>query len=44
MEAISTPADKKETKSYHSDHYLLVDGWLYEEIINNEIDFLDRVL
>lgn len=44
MEAIGTPADKKEIKSYHSDHYILADGWKYEEAITNQIDWLDRML
>ncbi|CDW76358.1 UNKNOWN [Stylonychia lemnae] len=44
MESLSTPEDKKEIKVYEGDHYIMVDGWLYEEIITNQINFLDRVL
>jgi alpha-beta hydrolase superfamily lysophospholipase len=44
-EQISTPEDLRELKVYEGqDHYLLVDGWKYEEVIQDEISFLNRVL
>eukprot|EP00347_Sterkiella_histriomuscorum_P019357 403341940 len=44
MNTIKTSDDKKEIKSYPGDHYLLVDGWLYEDVIRNQISFLNRIL
>lgn len=43
-EQVSTPEHLKEMRVYEGqDHYLLADGWKYEEVINDEINFLNRV-
>lgn len=41
---IKTPAHLKELIGYDSDHYILSDGWLYEEVLNKQLDWLERVL
>lgn len=41
---IKTPADKKVLLSYDSDHYILSDGWLYEEVIGKQVEWLNTIL
>ena len=41
---IATPDDKKVIKEYVSEHIILSDGWLIDEVLGNQIAFLDRVL
>ena len=41
---IKTPEDKKVMLSYDSDHYILSDGWLYEEVISKQVEWLETIL
>lgn len=43
-ETIKTPAELKGIEGYDSDHFILSDGWLYEEVIANQLKWLDKVL
>lgn len=42
-DTIATPAHLKEIKGYDSDHYILSDGWLYEEVIADQIAWLNKL-
>jgi pimeloyl-ACP methyl ester carboxylesterase len=44
FETIKTPADLKEIHGYDSDHYILSDGWLKDEVIANQLKFVEKVL
>jgi hypothetical protein len=43
FETISTPADQKEIQHFDSDHYILSDGWLYEDVIAKQLTWLDKI-
>ena len=43
LEAIQTPEDHKELQRYDSDHYILSDGWIYEDVIAKQNAWLDRI-
>lgn len=43
FDTIQTPDHLKEKCEYPGDHYILSDGWLYEEVIGKQIAWLDRV-
>ena len=42
--AFGTPPDRKELVEYHSEHIVLSDGWLIDEVLGKQIAFLERVL
>ena len=42
-ETIATPADRKEIQHFDSDHYILSDGWLYEDVIEKQLAWLDKI-
>jgi hypothetical protein len=42
FETVKTPADKKELAVYDSDHFILSDGWLYEEVAGKAIAWLNK--
>jgi hypothetical protein len=44
FDTVQTSDELKEKLEYDSDHYILSDGWLYEECISNQIKWLERVL
>jgi hypothetical protein len=41
---IQTPDHLKEKIEYDSDHYILSDGWLYEECVENQLKWLEKVI
>lgn len=41
---IKTPEELKEIHGYDSDHYILSDGWLKDEVIASQLAFVDKVL
>jgi alpha-beta hydrolase superfamily lysophospholipase len=43
-ETVKTPADLKAIEHYDSDHFILSDGWLYEEVAARQIKWLEKVL
>jgi len=43
-ETVKTPADLKAIEYYDSDHFILSDGWLYEEVAARQIKWLEKVL
>ena len=44
FEAIKTPESQKELVHYDSDHFILSDGWLYEQVIAKQVAFVDKIL
>lgn len=44
FETIKTPADLKAMEPYDSDHFILSDGWLYEEVASKQLKWLETVL
>jgi len=40
---IGTPSDKKEFKEYDASHYLLSDGHVMEDVVENEIEWLNAL-
>ena len=43
-ETIKTPAHLKGFEGYDSDHFILSDGWLYEEVAAKQLKWLNSVL
>lgn len=43
-EVIKTPAHLKALEVYDSDHFILSDGWLYEEVAARQLKWLDSIL
>ncbi|CDW90331.1 UNKNOWN [Stylonychia lemnae] len=41
---VKTPKSKVEIRSYFSEHVFLYNGQVYEEVINDDIVFLERIL
>jgi len=44
FEIVKTPAHLKAMDGYDSDHFILSDGWLYEEVAAKQIKWLNHVL
>lgn len=44
IETVKTPAHLKALEGYDSDHFILSDGWLYEEVASRQLKWLERVL
>ena len=40
---IATPRDLKELKLYDTEHYVMSDGLIYEQVIADQIEFLDKL-
>lgn len=41
-DVVKTPEPLKELAVYDSDHYIMSDGWLYEEVLAKIIDWLEK--
>jgi esterase/lipase len=44
FETVKTPEDLKDIEHYDSDHFILSDGWLYEEVADRQCKWLSKVL
>jgi esterase/lipase len=44
FEVVKTPSHLKALESYDSDHFILSDGWLYEEVAEKQLKWLNSVL
>jgi len=44
FEAVKTPSHLKALEGYDSDHFILSDGWLYEEVAEKQLKWLNSVL
>lgn len=44
FETVKTPEDLKAIEHYDSDHFILSDGWLYEEVADRQCKWLSKVL
>lgn len=40
---IATPADLKEMKLYETEHYVLSDGLIIDEAVQDQIDWLNKL-
>ena len=40
---IGTPSDKKDIKMYDTEHYVMSDGWIYEQVIADQVAFLNKL-
>ena len=43
FEETTTPAKRKELIEYEGQHYLIMDGWVSEDIQQRQLAFLDRL-
>jgi len=43
-DVVKTSSHLKAIESYDSDHFILSDGWLYEEVADKQLKWLNSVL
>ncbi len=44
FEIVKTPSHLKALETYDSDHFILSDGWLFEEVAARQLKWLNTVL
>lgn len=44
FEVVKTPSHLKALDGFDSDHFILSDGWLYEEVAAKQLKWLNSVL